>query len=357
MDAGATRKVAPRRVLMTADTIGGVWTFALELAEGLSRAGAQVRLATLGRVPSPDQRSEALAIPGLTLRESEYKLEWMEDPWRDVAASGRWLLEMEREWKPDLVHLNSFGHAALPWRAPTVLTAHSCVASWWQAVKREPLPAEWRRYYEMVRRSLHAADVIVAPSHAMSGNVLRCYGAEARVIPNGRSRSRFRIEEKQPFVFAAGRLWDAAKNVSALVEAAPGMAWPVILAGESQDSGPLSSREMASHYARAAIFVSPARYEPFGLAVLEAAMSGCALVLADIDSFRENWDGAAMFVSLDSRRSVAEAINALIEHPVRRHDLARRAFERSRNFGQERMVSGYLSAYRSAMERNYACVS
>ena len=36
---------------------------------------------------------------------------------------------------------------------------------------------------------------------------------------------------------------------------------------------------------RAAIFFSPALYEPFGLGVLEAAARGCALVLADIPSF------------------------------------------------------------------------
>ena len=44
-----------------------------------------------------------------------------------------------------------------------------------------------------------------------------------------------------------------------------------------------------------------ARYEPFGLAVLEAAQAGMRLVLSDIPSFRELWDGAATFVA--SRRA------------------------------------------------------
>ena len=42
----------PRRILMTADTIGGVWSYALELAQGLARHGVEVALATMGRVPS-----------------------------------------------------------------------------------------------------------------------------------------------------------------------------------------------------------------------------------------------------------------------------------------------------------------
>ncbi len=53
--------------------------------------------------------------------------------------------------------------------------------------------------------------------------------------------------------------------------------------------GRLGPEEMREQYARAAIFAHPARYEPFGLSVLEAALSGCALVLGDISSLRELW--------------------------------------------------------------------
>src|SRR3954465_475354 len=124
-----------QRILMTGDTVGGVWTFTLELAEALSARGIEVVLATMGGDPSDGQRAEAARVPGLCLLGSPYKLEWMDDPWRDVAESGRWLLGLEEAYRPDIVHLNSFGHGALPWSAPVVLTAHSCVASWWEAVK------------------------------------------------------------------------------------------------------------------------------------------------------------------------------------------------------------------------------
>ena len=40
------------RVLMTADTVGGVWQYALDLARGLSEAGASTILAVLGPAPS-----------------------------------------------------------------------------------------------------------------------------------------------------------------------------------------------------------------------------------------------------------------------------------------------------------------
>src|ERR1700712_5860877 len=99
-----------RRVLVTADTVGGVWTFALELCEALTKQGVSVVLATLGGEPTDAQRTEAARIRSLQLLTSNFKLEWMEDPWSDVEASGKWLLDVEREYAPDVVHLNSFGH-------------------------------------------------------------------------------------------------------------------------------------------------------------------------------------------------------------------------------------------------------
>jgi hypothetical protein len=122
------------RVLMTADTVGGVWSHALELAAGLGRRGVQVALATMGAPPSDLQRAQVAALPTVTLHESSYRLEWMADPWRDVRAAGDWLLRLERQLQPDLVHLNQFAFGALPFVAPTVLVAHSCVLSWWRAV-------------------------------------------------------------------------------------------------------------------------------------------------------------------------------------------------------------------------------
>src|SRR3954452_19802954 len=94
---------AVKRILMTADTIGGVWTFAMELAESLSQRGVEVFLAALGGPATPAQREEAAAIPRLRLFESNFKLEWMEDPWADVEQSGAWLLELETKIAPDLV--------------------------------------------------------------------------------------------------------------------------------------------------------------------------------------------------------------------------------------------------------------
>jgi glycosyltransferase involved in cell wall biosynthesis len=342
-----------RRVLMTGDTVGGVWTYTMELAEALGAHGVEVVLAAMGGPPSRSQRAEAARIHNLDLLASDFKLEWMDDPWRDVEASGTWMLDLEEQYAPDVVHLNSYGHGFLPWQTPLVVTAHSCVLSWWQAVKGCAAPESWERYRATVTATLQAADVVVAPSAAMAKAVADHYGIDnTRVIHNGRCPSRFRRAVKEPFILTAGRLWDEAKNVRAVAAAAPEIEWPVYVAGEAREKilncrmlGPLSSDALAEWYSRAAIYALPARYEPFGLSALEAAHSGCALVLGDIPSLREIWGDAAVFVPPEDAPALEEAIRKLIRYPEYRQSMADAAFEHAMQYTPRRMARGYMDAY------------
>jgi len=350
----------PRKVLMTADTVGGVWTYALELARGLADQGIEVAIATMGAPVDGLQREMAGRIPRLKVFESNFKLEWMDDPWRDVERAGDWLLGLEERFAPDLIHLNGFAHGALPWHAPKIVVGHSCVLSWWEAVKNEPVPEEWHRYRQEVRAGLDAADLVVAPSSAMMAALCRHYGPlpRATVVYNGRDVRQFRATAKEPMLFSAGRLWDEAKNLEALESVAPRLPWPVFVAGENHHPdggearphhtrllGRLSQRALAAWLGRASIYVLPARYEPFGLSVLEAALSGCALVLGDIPSLRELWRNRAVFVPPDDPEALEDALVRLIEDPDRRTTLAAGARSRAIERTTERMVEGYLAAY------------
>lgn len=352
------------RVLMTADPVGGVWTFALELCAGLAREDVNVTLATLGAPLTAAQRAAATEIAGLELEESAFRLEWMSEPWGDLERAGRWLLRLEREHRPDVVHLNHLAHGELPWRAPVLVTGHSCVASWWEAVHRAPLPRDWSAYKRCVTRSLQAADCVAAPTRAMLSQLRRHYGPlpPAAVVANGREPSRFRRAcRKEPLVLCAGRLWDAAKNVQALAAVTPLLDWPVCIAGEtvSPDGsraqltggnlrllGSLGPGELAHWYERAAIYALPARYEPFGLTALEAALSGCALLLGDIPSLREVWGDAACYVAPDDRAALRERLSELIFSGASRTRLASLAFEVATRLSAERMAQGYLQLYR-----------
>jgi glycosyltransferase involved in cell wall biosynthesis len=352
-----------KTILMTADCVGGVWTYAVELAAALAEYDVRVVLATMGPLPHPEQRAAAWALPNVLLRESDHKLEWMDEPWDDVQAAGKWLLSLEREFTPDVIHLGGYTHAALPFTAPVIVTAHSCVLSWWEAVRGEPAPTSvYRKYHESVAAGIAASDLLVAPSHAMLDAIEQHYGLpeRARVIYNGRDPAAFRHRvAKEPGVLAAGRLWDEGKNLGTLRRAALTIDWPVYVAGDATSPeggtvdtagvlplGTLDTAALRAWMSRTAVFALPAKYEPFGLTALEAALSGCALVLGDIPSLREIWGDAATFVRPDDAEGLAAAIRRLADHPPLLREMSDRAFQRAQRFNTQRMAEQYMWAYR-----------
>ncbi|MCU1344925.1 MAG: glycosyltransferase [Acidimicrobiia bacterium] len=130
---------------MTVDAVGGVWTYGLELAAGLSARSTEVMLAAMGPPPSAEQRRAAAAAGVTELCQGAYPLEWMDDPWAGVDTAGDWLLELEAQFAPHVVHLNGYAHGALGWKAPAVVVGHSCVWSWWWAVHGHQPPPSWQR--------------------------------------------------------------------------------------------------------------------------------------------------------------------------------------------------------------------
>lgn len=343
------------RILMSADTLGGVLTYTAELAAAFEARGDEVAVATMGPRLDPEARRRLPA----RLHESELRLEWMEDPWDDIAAAGDRLLELEEELRPDVVHLCSYAHGALPFRAPNVVVAHSCVLSWWRAVHGVEVPPAWDAYREAMDAGLHGAEAIVAPTAWMLRELERdrdLSAASRVVIHNGSATPPAPVRtEKEPLVLGAGRFWDPAKNLGALDAAAAGLAWPVVLAGDlgaecggARDAecvGVLSPSRLGELRRAAAIYAAPAHYEPFGLGILEAARDRCALVLADIGSLRELWDGAAVFVDPADPEALQRALARLIEDDARRANLAARAQGRAAAFTVERAAGAYRRLY------------
>src|SRR5215217_4716379 len=177
-----TSSAGPRRILMTVDPIGGVWTYALDLARALEPHGIAIALASMGAHLTREQRQEVLSCKNIRLFESAYRLEWMDDSWDQVDRAGEWLLQIAKCFRPDLVHLNGYSHAVLPWNAPVLVVAHSCVLSWWRAVKNERAPRRYDEYRARVTTGLAAADSVVTPSIAMRDAVAVHYGTNINCI-------------------------------------------------------------------------------------------------------------------------------------------------------------------------------
>jgi glycosyltransferase involved in cell wall biosynthesis len=213
-----------------------------------------------------------------------------------------------------------------------------------------PPDLAWRA--EAVAQGLAAADAIIAPSHSFASVLEAEYSSNRRidVVWNGRRPVAARAASHGN-VFTAGRLWDIGKNVAVIDAAAGLLDVPVFAAGSLQGPhgasiacrhlrclGPLDDAAMAAQYAAAGIFVSVARYEPFGLAVLEAAQAGCALILSDVATFRELWDGAALFVAPSDAHDLAAAIWDCLRTPGRRDHLGTLARQRATQFSAEKMA-------------------
>jgi glycosyltransferase involved in cell wall biosynthesis len=351
---------APRSVLMTADAGSGVLHYALELSRALGRRDVQVTLAVMGGPLSAAQREAAARVRGLALHESGYRLEWMDDPWDDVAKAGEWLLEIEDRVRPDVVHLDGYAHGALPFRAPKLVVAHGCVSSWFEAVEGRAAPPRFDRYRREVAAGLAGAAAVAAPTRAMMAALARHHGMPARavVIPHGRDAERFRPRVKEDVVLSVGRVWDPAKNIAALSGVARALPWPVRVAGSDvaldgvrrpladvDHLGVLDEDGIAAALSRASIFALPARHEPCGLSILEAALSGAALVLGDIPSLREQWGGAAIFVDPGDPEDLGRTLSGLIGNPGVRASLAERARHRARLASPEAMAVAYLRLY------------
>ena len=346
------------RLLMTADAVGGVWSYALDLARGLAARGVEVTLAVLG--PAPDA---AEAIPGVEVRVTGLPLDWLADTPDQVMQAGDAVAALAVRIGADVVHLNSPALAVARFAQPVLGACHSCLATWWDAVRGGALPADFAWRTDLLARGYARCDALVAPTHAFAAATARTYALARppRVVHNGR-RAGPRGDRMADFAFTAGRLWDEGKDLATLDRAAARLDVPVLAAGPARGPngaeaalpnlrllGHLDPQALRGWLARGPVFVSAARYEPFGLAVLEAAQAGCALVLSDIGTFREVWDGAAVFAPPGEDEGFARAVAALVRDRERRAQLRVAALERARRYTADAMVEGVHAIHRDLL--------
>ena len=363
MGAALSPSRARQRILMTTDAVGGVWTYALELARELVAAGIEVHLAVLGPAPSSEQlRAAANIAPFQSHARGGGRLEGMDDPWSDVASAGEWLLELCDSIEPMVVHLNDYSHASLPWRCPCIVVAHSCVCTWWRSVKKEPAPLRYEEYRRRLADGLAAAAAIVAPTNAFRDQFIEEHGlcCTVETVPNARSAEMFSPGKKKPRILSAGRLWDEGKNLALLDRIASRVRMEIVIAGGTELEnvsrfetralrclGKLDQAAVSRELATAAIYAAPALYEPFGLAILEAGLSGCALVLSDIPTLRENWAGCARFVPANDEEAWITTLNELCENETELERLQSLARARALTFTTARQGLAYRQLYRA----------
>jgi glycosyltransferase involved in cell wall biosynthesis len=345
------------KLLITADAVGGVWQYATDLARALRPLGVEPMLALLGPAPSDPQRA---AAQDLELIETGLPLDWLAASDGEVRAAGETIATLAASQGADLVQLNAPALAIADYPVPVIAVAHSCLASWWEAVIGGELPDDFAWRTTLHAEGLRRADLVVTPSAAFAEATRQAYGvALPRIVHNGREKLRLPQVARERFAFTAGRLWDRGKDVATLDAAAALLPFPMRAAGSltgpngdavalrsAEALGTLDESEIARQLGARPVFASATRYEPFGLAVLEAAQAGCPLVLSDIPTFRELWDDAALFVAPGDAAGFAAAIERAAQDAAR---LGARAEEWAARYTPEAMASGMAALYRQAL--------
>ncbi len=369
------------RVLMTTDTLGGVWMYSLDLTEGLLKDGCDVCLVSLGRYPDESQSKDIARLRELSPRRFEFRamawpLEWMPGE-TQIEESTRELMSLVSAWQPDLLHSNQFCYGALPSRVPRMVVAHSDVISWWHArFGEEPEDTGWiHGYRDIVSKGLQAADLVVAPSEAQLRSLEDHFGvleARGRVIYNSSPVVSRSSHNRKLRAITAGRLWDEGKNTGVVPLAR--LPLPVLVAGQQHERsnakqtsdvdgvtmlGQLDRAALSEAMLESAMYLGTSLYEPFGLAPLEAAHAGCALVLSDIPSFHEIWGDAAVYFDPRDPASLHDAVVQLIEWPQLLAHLQHAAQTRARErYGVDRSTADYRELYNElAGKRSFAHVA
>jgi glycogen synthase len=358
------------RLLITADPIGGVWDYTSTLVSALAGEGHSVLVAVLGH---PAEEQLAQLPEEVTLECTAEVLEWMPNSAGTLRRTAERLSNLADRWRADAVHLNQMAYTGLTtFRPPTLVVVHSDVYSWFSEVRGDAPPAEWREYGQLIASGLAGATILAAPSRYQADLTERHFGRRPDlVLHNGTASPAPAPAPAAPdemLVVTAGRAWDEAKGVSVLDCAVQllGDTGPATHLfgplespeGESLDfrhlhcHGRRSSPEVHEWMSRASIYAAPSLYEPFGLAPLEAAHRGCALLLSDIGSFRELWDGTALFFRKGDAEHLAERITELLEDPARVRELATAAREHARGrFSAEAFAQRYQDLYHSLARR------
>lgn len=350
------------RILITTDTIGGVWTYARELSLGFLENGCSVALVSFGRIPNPAQLdwvAAQLSRWGSRFRfaGSDAPLEWMQNNAHARSEAEPLLLRIAREFRADLLLSSQFCFGALKYAIPRVVVAHSDVLSWAQACRREPLAeSSWlAQYRSLVADGLRHADAVIAPTEWMLNALAENFQLprKSTVIANGRTvapEAVYRSRKLQ--AVTAGRMWDEGKNLKLLAEVDSPV--PLLVAGELEHEaslvapscgkavmlGALDESDLLALFRESTMYVCTSQYEPFGLAPLEAALCGCAVLANDIPSLREVWGSAALFFR------DADGLSALLKMLAGNRRLLDRARARSRHRAQQltmqRMTRNYL---------------
>src|SRR5437868_11080970 len=168
------------------------------------------------------------------------------------------------------------------------------------------------------------------------------------VVYNGRSPSLFDCRKaKANCALSVGRVWDSGKQTGLLLTCKAGVPLRIVGPTNAPDDvsdslkssafppsvevcGTREERELRTLYAESATYVATSRYEPFGLAPVEAALSHCALIANDLPVFHALWGDAAIDFRRNDMQALGASLRRLYDDDALREEYGERAYQRAR---------------------------
>ena len=300
----------------------------------------------------------------------------------------------------DLVHshtwyANMAGHLAKMLHGiPHVMTAHSLepLRPW----KAEQLAGGYTVSSWAERTAIEAADAVIAVSHGMRDDILRCYPALDpdlvhvvhngidtslyRPTPDGDALARHGVDPDRPYVLFVGRI-TRQKGVPHLLRAARSLdpAAQLVLCAGAPDTPAIDQEfrelvdelrqtrdgvlwipemlprpEVIQLLSRAAAFACPSVYEPLGIVNLEAMACGAPVVASAVGGIPEVVaDGVTgLLVPYEEKdpaafeAALAEALNRVIADPAAGARMGEAGRERAvREFGWDAIARRTVAVY------------
>jgi glycosyltransferase involved in cell wall biosynthesis len=208
------------------------------------------------------------------------------------------------------------------------------LAAWCLRHATPRLPT-WRR------ELLHLADVVLPNSRAEANQLARLFGVardRLRVVPNGvlpafgtAAPEPFRERwGPDPFVLSVGRI-EPRKNTLNLILAVGRLGLRLVVIGEATPGSHGYAQEcrraggdrvvwlgrldhhdplLASAYAAARVFALPSWFETPGLAALEAALAGCAVVVTPYGSTRDYFGDLVAYARPDRLEEIRRGLRS-----------------------------------------------
>ena len=194
--------------------------------------------------------------------------------------------------------------------------------------------------YGIKKQVCQLADVILPNTQAEMNQIRQLFDIpqhHMHVIPNGVETRFLKAEStefmqrygRKDFVLFVGQASSTRKNVLRLLEIAPSLDAPLVLIGDvgsdeySQQCAELIKRNnvlhlptqehhstlLASAYAAAKVFVLPSLFETPGIAAMEAALAGCAVVITKNGGTKEYFKEMASYIDPLDSTSLLTSIN------------------------------------------------